>query len=210
MGIDIDDIIEVSMQGTLDSEVCYNVLHYRGATNLDGTQELDDDFNDEVLSTLWTGVLASAISQDYTLTGIRSARVAPSAALPFISLFTSPGTVADSSLPGTVAALVSKYSTLASRSSRGRSFFVGVPESHVADGRIESGADEALWNAVATAMKATLEPANWAGATFIPCVFSRKRFKVPSSPYWYDITNTILRPRVATQRSRRTHNLGFS
>ena len=90
MGIDIGDIIEVSLQGVLDSEVCYNVLHYRGATNLDGSQNLDSDFNDEVLSELWSGKLANAVSQDYTLTGIRSSRVAPSAALPFISLFTSP------------------------------------------------------------------------------------------------------------------------
>jgi hypothetical protein len=107
------------------------------------------------------------------------------------------------------AVVYAKYSAIASRSSRGRTYIPGPPEADVADGRI-TDAEKANWVAAVDGIEDDLTVAAQGNAVFTPTIFSLKRFELPTTPYYYDITKVVLRTRIATQRRRRTRTKGFA
>lgn len=133
----IGDVYEVTVVSQVNGQRVVNVQHFGEAV------ECTDDIPARSICAMWEDVFLplylAALSNEGSVQCIYARRIDPTLGIPFLVVETSsPGLVAAESVPSNAAAVISFYTSLYSRSGRGRQYFSGVPESHVADGVMDT------------------------------------------------------------------------
>lgn len=117
------------------------------------------------------------------------------------------GGIAQQSLPSNVAVVIKKVQFVGPSRHNGRSFFSGVPETHVTDGKLNNAAATTEWLALADSIKLVLtggiEP-------YVPVVIQRFDNNAAVAPVGWQIEETDVVVEIATQRRRTTELRGVS
>lgn len=188
----ISDIYQLTIVGQLHGQTILNVLHYQqsGGSALNTSQELVTEWR-AFCEAHWL----ACCSNEYKIVGYICQRIRP---LPVMAAYESgalnlSGTVAQNSLPTSMAAVLTKRTDIAGRSYRGRIYMAGVPATYEDDSEI-TGAASNVYGAVATDLVGPMtDPANntWAHVLW--------RRKVGQSQ---PITSVVVRATLRNQRRR--------
>lgn len=165
--------------------------------------------NTEVKDKFWADYLQPLLSNELLYNGVKTQQVYPTREAPAETLEGTPetGALVSPATNGTNAVLVAEYGETWGPRYRGRMFIPGLPESQISAGRI-NGSDYGPI-AVAAAIYYSLTISNVADATgrWKPCTFSDSKDAEPDPipAVWSQPVTAQVRPRIATQRRRRTN-----
>jgi len=165
----LEDIYQLTVDGTLHGQKILNVFHYRQFTDhpLDRSDALADAFEGVVKVPY-----LACLSNEYSLNGFSVQKVWP---LPVLAAYQKafvavPGAIAADSLPTSVAVVIKKKTALAGPSHRGRIYLAGIPKTHE-DNSMVTGAGTNLHNALADALSNNL--VGIGGPGFAPILWNR-------------------------------------
>lgn len=194
----LNDKIELTSRTTLHGIACYNVFQYLetvdgGATHLD---KLLAAFRDDIVS-LWVAWL----SEQATISCLSATVVAVGPAAPTVLTLTSGnvGLIAGESLPANRVVCVADYSETYNPRGRGRKFYSGIPESSEADNCIDEATYDLIYD-MADALTETL--VSGGGGEW------QRQVRSTADNADYPVITSIVRPEVATMRSRTTRLCG--
>lgn len=204
----IGDMYQVSVEGTLEEQLCVNVWHFRCVGAAD---DVDLRLIVVFLNCFINNVLP-VLSANYELTGIRWKRVSPTLGVEFFHVAPagSVGGESGDSEPSYVSALLSMRTTLGGRTHRGRKYIAGIPESQTTASRISSEPNDLFAGLLAFAacvLAAFVHPDAGTGPNqFNVGVYSRKTggATFPYNPSGFTSVTAITPVReLATTRSRK-------
>ena len=203
----INDVFEVQFQMISDDRIV-QISHYYVETLISsGTQaEVTKQMAEAAEVDFWTDFWQTFASDDLVYHQTKCQQIYPTRQVPYISpiLATETGSVPTTAMNGTTATLVSLYGQKWDAAFRGRTYIPGLPESKADKGRIASVSHALIQTAAATFFEITLVLAAPAGGQYSAAVVSPTKMKAVDDPVWDFIDTVIVRPRIATQRRRRT------
>ncbi|GAG65953.1 unnamed protein product [marine sediment metagenome] len=157
----------------------------------------------------WTDFWKPFASDELTYVETRCQQVYPTRQAPVISttLGGEVGAVIGNAMNGTTAVLVAQYGIDWLANFRGRMYLPGLPEGSASFGRIDATPHGLIQTAATTFMTSDITPGAPAGGGYTPVVYSPTRATAvpPVDPVWSIMGVTPVRPRIATQRRRRTN-----
>jgi len=176
-----------------------------GGTKAETTQEIAE--KSEAL--FWTTFWQPFASFNMTYAETRAQQVFPTREAPFISdtLLDTAGAILDPAMNGTTAVLVGQYGQTWSRNFQGRMYLPGFPETDAQSGRILDTRHALIQTANDTYQNAIIVGGAPATGTWSPCVYSPTLAGADPVvlPVHSLMGTTPVRPRIATQRRRRTN-----
>lgn len=206
----VNDIYQVTIQLFLDDRnISVGLYYIETEENQLTVAGMSAALATAVKASFWTAYLQPLLSDELIYNGNRVQLVSPSRAQPYDNPEVTPETGALSSpaLNGTNAVIVAEYGSDWGPRYRGRMFVPGLPESQVSSGRIEDADYGPFQSAAVTFYGDELEPAGAGQGKYQVCVFSpAKPSAVPpvAAASSYPVVG-IVRPRIGTQRRRRTN-----
>jgi hypothetical protein len=114
------------------------------------------------------------------------------------------GAVVKPAMNGTTAVLIGEYGEAWSANFRGRMYLPGIDEDSASLGRMKAATSASIGVAFTTNFITDIVLPAPADATMRLGVYSPTRAKVPTLPVSSDVATAFVRPRIATQRRRRT------
>ena len=195
------DILSLTLFSTLDGQTLNNVLHFIDSGGAGDVNNLMSEANTWLASTAVRGMFSASL----TFQKWRAQVLYPNLLDPVEVATTQPaGTAGAACLPGTVAVVCSMRTGFASRSTRGRIYFPGVPEEYTTVGKLNTSGQTG-WNGVTAAMLA-LWSSDTGTSQFHIGVWSRK-IAGPHPPYnpggFKPASSITPQPVLGTQRRRR-------
>jgi len=157
----------------------------------------------------WTEFWQGFASKDLTYAETRTQQIYPTREAPFISdvLLDTAGEVLTDAMNGTTAVLVGQYGELWSRNFQGRMYLPGLPEADAKSGRILASVHSLIQTSNDIFQEQVLTAQAPVDGEWSPVVFSPTLAKAdPVVPPVASLMGvTPVRPRIATQRRRRTN-----
>jgi len=200
----VGDVFRIQVLQNVGSELTMNVLHARCTVSETVTPALIADMVAEMAVGSYTE-LADELSEDWRVIAINVHHLTPPGGVPSNLVLGAAesivGGIESEIIPSASAVLISHYTATNNRSGRGRTYLPGLPESSQNEGQIV----EARWGAIQTAANTAFvgEKGPFLGGD------SKFRYIVHNgdgdTDAGYHIVTTIVRPNLATQRSRRAH-----
>lgn len=209
----VNDIFRVDFRMISDDRIVsvsahYNELVISTGTQAEVTQAICEQAEIDFWTTFWKPYASDEIAYHDTV----CQQVYPTRQAPFVStaLTGDAGGTAFPPMNGTTATLVGEYGIDWSRNFQGRMYLPGLPEMNVDSGRIQTIVHTAIQGGVNTFFATDITPGAPAGGAYSHVVVSPTKMKISDDPVWSLIGATPLRPRIATQRRRRTNVLTTS
>lgn len=188
----IDDYFRATIVGRLHGQETNTVLHYREtATGAGDASALLAFAVDAAIGVAMRAWASEEWTYGYTM--VQKFDPSPVLMAAINSENTGPGDVTGSSLPSSVAAVITKRTALAGRSFRGRVFLPGVPSSYELDSELTGAA----MTATATLADVMILQKTQGGYTWVPIVYTKAELAVPQ--VW---TSYLVRSPLRTQRRR--------
>lgn len=187
----VGDVLQVTVLGTLHGQTIQNVLHYYESTSGAGNNAVGLA---QTAGSSVGGTFRTNLAAEYTYQGTMAQKIWP---LPKTLSATDTtaagaGDIASNSLPSSVAATITKQTSLAGHRFRGRIYVGGVPSSYENDSQL-SAAGLAGIGAIATAIETPLS-AN--GFTWTPVLWHRD-----TNAFTF-VVNALARSILRVQRRR--------
>lgn len=206
----LGDIFRVDFTMVSDDRNVSVSQHYLELIIRTGTQEqVSQAIAEKAEEFFWTDWLQLKASDELAFLETRCQQIFPTRQAPFVSvaLLGEVGAILTGAMNGTTAVLIGQYGVDWSRNFQGRMYVPGLPEADADSGRIKNtpfGSWQAL---VDIFMNGDIVPGAPAGGTYTPVVFSPTLAKaIPLVlPVHSLMGETPVRPRIATQRRRRTN-----
>lgn len=157
----------------------------------------------------WTDFWQDFASVELVFDNTRCQQVFPTRQAPFISTVkqATAGEDLGDAMNGTTTTLVAQYGLEWSRNFQGRMYLPGLPEDKASQGRILDTPHAAIQASNDTFQHAVITPGAPAGGTYTPAVYSPTL--AGADPLVLPVSSlmgpTPVRPRIATQRRRRTN-----
>lgn len=203
----VGDVYKVTYEMVNDDKVTSTSQHYEETIAAVGTvAEVTAQLGAFSEIAFWTNFWKIYASIQLVFKQTITQKIYPTRDAPDISLALS-GEVGDAlgdSMNGTTATLFALYGTIWSPLYQGRAFLPGLPEADAEAGRIISAQYTALALSGNTFYELDAPLPAPADVTLEATVFSQKQASIPLAPVSSPIKTVILRPRIATQRRRRT------
>jgi len=195
----------VSDDRVVSVSVHYNELIISTGTNAEVTTAICTQAEIDFFTTFWSPFASKDLAYHDTV----CQQIYPTRQAPFVStaLAGNPGLDTADAMNGTTALLVAEYGIDWLRAFQGRMYIPGVPEDAVANGRVFTGTLASYQTAADTFFGTDIIPGAPAGGAYTHVVVSPTRVKTSFDPVWSLIGQTPVRPRIATQRRRRTNVL---
>ena len=199
------DVYQVTIIGNLNGQVVNNVLHGQEVSAHVGTRGAEycaRGFFADVSADYLNGICAA-----YSIAGIYCRRIHPTPGIPYLHVPAAGhvGLVAGEAASTTAAGVITLYSSVMSKSGRGRIYMPGVPEAEQANG-VASSTLIGDYSDFADAITA-----NWLGtdgttpdgSSWTGCIWSRKL--ATANP----IIQHTVQPNLGTIRGRRAPRLSI-
>lgn len=161
----VNDVFQAVIEQKLHNQTVLNVLHFR----LDADQPTAVALNQDV-RTIIIPTMKGVQSNELQHVAVWTQKIWPLPPLNAVRDATAagPGTVAQNSLPTSVAVVLTKRTAFAGRKYRGRVYVCGVPVTHESDSTL-AAANQAAWQALADKFAF----AAWAASDFTPIIWHR-------------------------------------
>lgn len=210
----LNDIYQAQFFITSDDKTTCTALHYRESVARVGTPaEVAGQLAAVVDALFWTVFWQPRCASVATYVKTRGQMIFPTREA-FVDSVISAGQAGSDVNPqmnGTTAVLISQYGETWGANFRGRMYIPGLPEVDATQGRILTADLATMQSAFDTAMGPDVVLPPPADVTLNPCVFSQSRAHPPGDPppppilpVFSDVLTNVVRPRIATQRRRRT------
>ena len=209
----INDVYRVDYRMISDDRVVSVSAHYIEVVLADGNNgEVTEAIALQAEIDFWTTFWAPLASGDLVYHDTIAQQIYPSRQAPFVSavLAGDNGAVMQSAMNGTTAVLIAEYGVDWNRAFQGRMYLPGWPETEAESGRMAATALAAAQTAADIFFAADIIPGAPAGGGYAHAVVSPTRVKTSFDPVFSLIGATPVRPRIATQRRRRTNVLTAS
>lgn len=206
----VNDIFRVDHRMTVDDRIVSVSNYYNELILSDGTQaEVTEAIALQSEIDFWTTFWKVFASDDIAYHDTICQQVYPSRQAPFVSavLAGDDGAVGTANMNGTTAVLIAQYGIDWSRNFQGRMYLPGLPEVDANDGRIGQTRFDLIQTAADTFFATDISPGAPAGGDYTHVVVSPTKMKASQDPVWSLMGQTPVRPRIATQRRRRTNVL---
>lgn len=191
----VDDLYQVTVVCGVNGQRVVNVMHFR--EGLDCTDDVPARSICAAYEDVALPLLTACLAPEAAVECIYARRIAPTPGIPFLIVETSsPGELGTECVPSNAAAVISLYTSLASRSGRGRQYISGVPEDYVADGVMEAPLVTALEAYAQALIDGIAAPAPYDGA-WVLCIYS------PLLDDSNDVEFKVVSPSMGSMRSRR-------
>lgn len=210
--INENDVLEVTMEGTVEQQPYAIVRHYLASAIADPEAFLTmlADFWEQTLAAAWQDIATDL----WVAQCVSISRVAPQPMNVFYRGFTPAvvGSIATDGLPPQSAVVIRLLTDEVGASNRGRCYISGIPEAST-NGGVLLASVLAEFNDLRDRL---IETVTDAGNTAVPCIFSRKLYNPAADPpqavgaYTSAITSGTVQGNIATQRRRRTKRSSFS
>ncbi|GAG64781.1 unnamed protein product [marine sediment metagenome] len=154
----------------------------------------------------WAAFWQNFASNELTYLRTVAQMIFPTREAPFVEDVSAgqAGAVVKPAMNGTTALLISEYGEDWTPNFRGRMYLPGLDEDSASLGRVKAGALTSMQLAWDINMMPDVVLPGPADVTLKIGVFSPTLAKVPTLPVSSDLQIAIVRPRIATQRRRRT------
>jgi len=207
MALAVNDVIQVSLRGTLFGQRIINVLHYVvNQTTLGITQlQLDDiavSIATDTGSVAIVGQLLATVSNAYTIDAVRAQRVSPARTIYSEALPNLPGLLAGQPNTANIACSLTKRGANAGRTGQGRFQLAGLPAAAWIAGTLDVGTFGPNLSTFRDTLVASYNPANFA-MVLAPCIFNPTL-----APPHFQVINSIIIKETARTMHRRTLFLG--
>ncbi len=206
----VNDIFRVDQRMLSDDRIVsvsnyYNEIIISTGSQAEVTQAIAEQAEIDFWTTFWKPQVSDQISYHDTI----CQQVYPSRQAPFVSaaLAGDAGGVAVAPMNGTTAVLVAQYGIDWSRNFQGRMYLPGLLEDAAAEGRISAATLGFIQTAADTFFSTDIVPGAPAGGGYTHVVVSPTKMKTSTDPVFSLMGQTPVRPRIATQRRRRTNVL---
>ncbi len=204
----VGDVYRVDFEMVNDDKRVMSSIHYEEISPTTGTAlEVATAIAELSEVKFWTDFWRGPSSDQSTYQQTKCQMIYPVRDVPFFSvaLAAQAGTTATPAMNGTTSAIVALYSQFWSANFRGRAFLPGLSEAAADLGRLTSTILSVLQPLATTFYEAAIIPGAPAGGSFLPVIFSPTLAKVdPPVAVTSFIDTVVVRPRIGTQRSRRT------
>jgi hypothetical protein len=196
-----NEIVQLTIKGTLDGQDTNNVLHLRSTSSI----LYDEEALAEAIIECFVDSLLPGLSSDFTLHSVSAKRILPSVGNEVIvnAPANSNGLVSGS-LPSFNAAVISLRSAVGSKSGRGRMYIAGIPNSGETASMVSTSLQSTLAAFVTCMFGKFVSDLSLSG--FEWGVFSRKNHQaVPNDmpSWWRAITSASVNSAIGTMRSRK-------
>ena len=192
----LNDVWKLVVKQAYENQLNLNVLHYL-ETGVAGTGATAVQRLNGLMVAIEPDFVA-AQNENWTYTGATLQRISPTLTDP-IEITETPaaaGDVLGEGLPAYVAAVVSWRTAIATRRTRGRSFFGGRSESDSAESFLTAGAITLLDTLAVTLIGPITTGVGGNTSDLTLCVWS------PSTPGATEVSSHITRPQLRTMRTR--------
>jgi len=144
MALNVDDVLQVSIRGTLFGQRILNIFHYvvsvTGAGNtLDQLQEIATDLGADTTSNGFIALWQAAVTANYSLDEIRVQRIYPARTIYQRSLPNVNGLHAGVCPSANIAVSIQKRGSLSGRTSQGRMQLAGIGSNGMLAGELDLG-----------------------------------------------------------------------
>ncbi len=204
----LGDVYRVDFEMTNDDKSVMSSIHYEEVSPTAGTAlEVATAVAQLSEVKFWTDFWRAFVSIQVTYLQTKCQQIYPIRNVPFFSTTLNGDGGVDVGAPmnGTTAMVVALYGQTWSPHFRGRAYLPGLPEASVSKGRLLQAKLDLIQPAATTFYEAAIIPTAPASGSFLPVVFSPSLAKPPPAAEVTSFLDTIVvRPRIGTQRSRRT------
>jgi hypothetical protein len=206
----VNDIFRVDHRMLSDDRIVSVSNYYNEIIISTGSQaEVTEAIATQAEIDFWTTFWKNEVSDDISYHDTICQQVYPSRQAPFVSdaLAGDAGGIPSPPMNGTTAVLIAQYGIDWSRNFQGRMYLPGMVEASVTDGRLSAAAIAAMQTAANTFFDTDIIPGAPAGGGYTHVVASPSKMKLSQDPVFSLMGQTPVRPRIATQRRRRTNVL---
>jgi len=204
----LGDIYRVDFEMTNDDKRVTTSIHYEEIVAAVGTQaEVTTQLGEEAEQAFWVSFWQGYASAQLTYIQTVTQQIFPARQAPAISsaLNGQVGSNLGDAMNGTTAVVIALYGQAWSPNFRGRAFLPGLPESSADKGRLLSVEYTLIQNDANVFYQFPVILPAPADGSYLPVVFSPSLAGPPPTPPVADIINIVIaRPRIGTQRKRRT------
>lgn len=204
----VNDVFQVDFRMTSDDRLVQTAHYYVETLISTGSQaEVTEAICLAAEIDFWTDFWKPFCSLDVLYHSTQCQQIYPTRQAPFIStlLASEAGAGLGAAMNGTTAVLAALYGQKWEAAFRGRAYIPGMQESDVEGGRILAAQLASIQASANTFYQTTISPGGAAGGSYSSAVVSPTKIKALDEPVW-DFVNTVtVRPRIATQRRRRTN-----
>jgi len=207
MPLALNDVLQVSLRGTLFGQRILNILHYSvNVTALGITQlQLDDiavGLSASTGSVDVVGLMLATVTADYTMDSVRVQRVAPTRTIYSEALPGLPGTLAGTANTANIACSLTKRGANAGRMGQGRFQLAGLPAAAWIGGSLDVATYAGGLSAFRDALMTSFNPPNFA-MVLAPCIYNPSA----GTPHFQPISSILVKESARTMH-RRTLFLG--
>lgn len=207
MGLQINDLVQVTYNATFEGQQIRYVLHYRCMTNGNGSipevdlNTMSSFFVDQAACPLFAAMLDCHVA-DFHFTGAACTRVWPVKTTTMMNPVDIVGEVIDTGMPPNVSVVITKRTLQQGRRGRGSLHLSGVPIPWTLNGEIVV-ASAGPWNALAEQLYSVLTPSP-PSLNIEPVLYHPTLITNP----WSKLFNARLETTTRTMR-RRTVRVGI-
>lgn len=211
----VDDIYNAGYFIKADDFIaCSNQTFYEKVARVGTVAEVTQQLGDFLDNLFWTVFWQPWVSDDFSYDRTECQKIFPTRDAPYTTLVSrgqAGGDIGKTAMNGTTAVLIAQYSQTWAAWARGRMYLTGLPEASASLGRIFTAPLNSLQSNYAINFGVDIVLPAPADVTLRECVFSPSRAHPPGDPppppilpVYSEVTTAIVRPRIATQRRRRT------
>ncbi len=204
----IGDVYRVDYMVTNDDKLTMSSLHYEEVVETNGTVlEVTTDICQQSEVKFWSNFWEDYASIQATYLQTKCQKIFPVRDVPFFStaLTGNAGIETGDAMNGTTAVIIALYGQTWSPHFRGRAFLPGLAESLADAGRLTGLPLGNIQGGATTFYEAAIIITAPATGSFLPVIYSPTLAGPPPAAEVTSFIDTVVvRPRIGTQRSRRT------
>lgn len=210
----LDDIYQAQYFITADDKVtCVNQYYYEKVPRIGTIAEVTSQLAIYLDNAFWTVFWQPDCAADYSYDKTVVQKIFPTRDAPvqFIGSQGEFGAGIGNAMNGTTAVLIAQYGQAWSANFRGRMYLTGLLDTGANFGRITTALRATINSRYDSTFDLDIVLGGPASVTMHECVFSPSRAKPPGDPppppilpVFSEVATNIVRPRIATQRRRRT------
>lgn len=206
----VDDIYRIDHFMSYDDREVSTSLHWRVSDDFPGTELENAEIIVEATATaFWAAFWQNLACQQLLYLRTRGQKIHPTRETIFESstYANQAGEVTGDGMNGTTAVLIAEYTVQWSARTRGRMYLPGLAEGSATNGRIHSSEYDAIQAAADLLFPPELVVTGPPAGKLVTVVFSAAKPNAvpPLDADWAGPIRPVVRPRIATQRRRRTN-----
>ena len=204
----LNDIYRVDFRMLQDDRTVSTSVHYQEIDPASGTPfEVATQLAAAAEISFWTTFWRPNVSPDVSYVNTRAQQVWPARDRPGESqaLAAQAGSSVGSPMNGTTACIFATYGIIWAKNFQGRVFLPGITEADVFDGRIQTATYTTINTDGQTFFNSSEVLSAPAGGEYAVTAFSPALAKAGAPAPYSLMSNSVLRPRIGTQKRRRTN-----